>query len=151
NCIYENCLLCEMGFLFDMLDKANGQNCQATNLLKTFSSFREATNLGLLEENLTKKALSSAIQSVNRLYLGQISNDHRLMFPSSEDLDQQLATIAAESIRCMFCRNEIIRPGNAFVNELIYPSIDPKQLRRNPIRFSQILKASIERETQNRG
>lgn len=140
-----------MGFLFDMLDKANGQNCQATNLLKTFSSFREATNLGLLEENLTKKALSSAIQSVNRFFLGQISNDHRLMFPSSEDLDQQLATIAAESIRCMFCRNEIVRPGNAYVNELIYPSIDPKQLRRNPFRFSQILKASIERETQNRG
>ncbi|KAK2761711.1 poly(A)-specific ribonuclease [Arachnomyces sp. PD_36] len=151
NCIYENCLLCEMGFLFDMLDKANGQNCQATNLLKTFSSFREATNLGLLEENLTKKALSSAIQSVNRFFLSQISNDHRLMFPNSEELDQQLATIAAESIRCMFCRNDTVRPGNTFVNELIYPSIDPKQIRRNPFRFSQILKASIERETQNRG
>lgn len=134
-----------------MLDKASGQNCQATNLLKTFSSFREATNLGLLEENLTKKALSSAIQSVNRFFLGQISNDHRLMFPSSEELDQQLATIAAESIRCMFCRNEIVRPGNTYVSELIYPPIDPKQLRRAPFRFSQILKASIERETQNRG
>ena len=27
-----------MGFLFDMLEKARGQNCQATNLLKTLSS-----------------------------------------------------------------------------------------------------------------
>ncbi|KAK4940490.1 poly(A)-specific ribonuclease [Elasticomyces elasticus] len=27
-----------MGFLFDMLEKAEGQNCQATNFLKTFSS-----------------------------------------------------------------------------------------------------------------
>lgn len=37
-CTMEECLLCQMGFLFDMLEKANGQNCQATNLLKTLSS-----------------------------------------------------------------------------------------------------------------
>lgn len=152
NCIYENCLLCEMGFLFDMLDKANGQNCQATNLLKTFSSFREATNLRLLEENLTNKGISSAIQSVNRFFLNQMSHDYRMMLPNPEDLERVLATSAAESIRCMLCRNEIVRPGNAFVNELIYPAFDPKQARRNPAyRFSNILKASIERETQNRG
>jgi PAB-dependent poly(A)-specific ribonuclease subunit 2 len=36
-CIMEDCLLCQMGFLFDMLEKANGQNCQATNFLKTLS------------------------------------------------------------------------------------------------------------------
>ncbi|PGH11073.1 PAB-dependent poly(A)-specific ribonuclease subunit PAN2 [Helicocarpus griseus UAMH5409] len=152
NCIYDNCLLCEMGFLFDMLDKANGQNCQATNLLKTFSSFREAANLGLLEENLTNKSLSSAIQSVNRFFLNQISHDFRLMFPHSEQLDLTLSTDAVESIRCMLCRNETVRPGNAFVNELNYPAIDPKQMRRNAsYRFSSILKSTIERETQNRG
>jgi len=38
SCLFENCLLCEMGFLIDMLEKAEGQNCQATNFLKTFSS-----------------------------------------------------------------------------------------------------------------
>jgi hypothetical protein len=32
-----------MGFLFDMLDKAEGDNCQATNFLKTFHSIREGT------------------------------------------------------------------------------------------------------------
>lgn len=37
NCINDSCLLCEMGFLFDMLEKAEGTACQATNLLKTFS------------------------------------------------------------------------------------------------------------------
>lgn len=34
-CIGELCLLCEMGYLFDMLEKAEGIICQATNLLKT--------------------------------------------------------------------------------------------------------------------
>ncbi|BDD62899.1 poly(A)-specific ribonuclease [Monascus purpureus] len=152
SCVFENCLLCELGYLFDMLEKANGQNCQATNLLKTFSSFREASNLGLLEENLTNKSLSTAIQSVNRFFLNQISRDFRMISPNSDDLDHTLATLASESIRCMFCRNEIVRPGNALVSELIYPSIDIKQARRNPLlRFSNILRAGIERETQNRG
>lgn len=152
SCVFENCLLCELGYLFDMLEKANGQNCQATNLLKTFSSFREASNLGLLEENLTNKSLSTAVQSVNRFFLNQISRDFRMISPSSDDLDHTLATLASESIRCMFCRNEIVRPGNALVSELIYPNIDIKQARRNPLlRFSNILRAGIERETQNRG
>lgn len=43
NCLTEHCLLCEMGFLFDMLEKAEGQNCQATNFLKTFSCIPEGT------------------------------------------------------------------------------------------------------------
>lgn len=152
SCIFEDCLLCEMGYLFDMLDKANGQNCQATNLLKRFSSFREASNLGLLEENLTNKSLSTAIQSVNRFFLNQISHDFRMILPSSDELDQKLATVASESIRCMFCQKEIVRPGNLLVNDLIYPNVDMKQARRNPaFRFSNILRVSIERETQNRG
>ena len=152
SCIYENCLLCELGFLFDMLDKANGQNCQATNLLKTFSGFPEAANLGLLEESLCNKSLSAAIQSVNRFFLNQISHDFRLTSPNSDSLDQTLSTKGMESIRCMFCRNEIVRPGNTFVNDLMYPAVDPKQVRRNPAyRFSNILRASIEREAQNRG
>lgn len=37
SCLYDTCLLCEMGFLIDMMEKAKGQNCQATNFLKTFS------------------------------------------------------------------------------------------------------------------
>ncbi|KAJ5387689.1 hypothetical protein N7509_010230 [Penicillium cosmopolitanum] len=152
SCIFEHCLLCELGYLFDMLEKANGQNCQATNLLKTFSSFREASNLGLLEENLTNKSLSTAIQAVNRFFLTQIAHDFRMVQPSSEELDLRLSTVASETIRCMFCQQETVRPGNSLANELLYPNMDPKHARRNPAyRFSSILRASIERETQNRG
>lgn len=37
-CVSELCLLCEMGFLFDMLQNGEGSICQATNLLKTLSN-----------------------------------------------------------------------------------------------------------------
>lgn len=41
SCHYDNCVLCEMGFLTDMLEKAAGLNCQASNFLKTLSSLSE--------------------------------------------------------------------------------------------------------------
>ena len=40
-CIADGCLLCEMGFLFDMLEKADGLSCQATNFLRAFSGIPE--------------------------------------------------------------------------------------------------------------
>lgn len=36
-CVDETCILCELGFLFDMLHKAEGDACQASNLTKTLS------------------------------------------------------------------------------------------------------------------
>lgn len=154
SCVTENCLLCEFGFLFDMLEKAAGQNCQATNLLRTFSASREAANLGLFEEAAISNgvSLSNTIQSVNRFFLKQIAHDYRLMISNTEGLDEILATSAMETIRCMYCSNEILRPGNAYVHDLAYPQMDPKTgIRSGALRFSSILKATIERESKNRG
>ena len=154
SCISDNCLLCEFGFLFDMLEKASGQNCQATNLLRAFSASREASSLGLQEDSSSGSgySLSSTIQSVNRFFLKQITYDFRQLTGTTDEVDMILATSAMEAIRCMYCGNELMRPGNAYVNELVYPQLDPKHGVRNPIfKFSSILKASIEREGKNRG
>ena len=43
SCLAPDCLLCEMGFLFDMLEKAGGVTCRATNLLKTYGSLHLGT------------------------------------------------------------------------------------------------------------
>ncbi|KAI5304121.1 poly(A)-specific ribonuclease [Ascosphaera pollenicola] len=153
NCMAATCLLCEMGFLFDMLDKAEGENCQATNLLKAFSTYREAANLGLFEENLTSKSLESTIQSVHRFFLKQIGQDFRNLMPKSDLLDQTISTSASESIRCMYCGREHIRVINSYLTDLVYPpSSDPKQFRRNPnCRFGNILRTTIQNEQQSRG
>jgi PAB-dependent poly(A)-specific ribonuclease subunit 2 len=44
-CLNDTCLLCEMGFLFDMLQKAEGSICQATNLLKTLSNLPQGMEM----------------------------------------------------------------------------------------------------------
>ena len=43
SCIHEDCLLCEIGFLFDMLQKAEGSICQATNMLKTLGNLPQGS------------------------------------------------------------------------------------------------------------
>ena len=155
SCISEHCILCEMGFLFDMLEKAHGQNCQATNLLRTFGASREASSLGLLPDTKTSSglSLSDTIQAVNRFFVKQMSYDFQQMTGTVDDLDAVLSTTAIEAIRCMYCGNETVRPGSSYVHDLVYPHLDPiKQGMHNvQFKFSSILKATIERESKNRG
>ncbi|KYK55176.1 PAB-dependent poly-specific ribonuclease subunit PAN2 [Drechmeria coniospora] len=153
-CISEICLLCELGFLFDMLQKADGSICQATNLLRTLSNHPQAAPLGLLEEDLHGSSLNVMLQGLTRFFLEKIVQDYRSMSPSSSSMEQILATSATSSIRCMNCRSEYTRPGSTFVNDLLYPPL--KQPGRNStkmprVTFSQVLKSSIERETTSKG
>ncbi|KAI9712687.1 MAG: poly(A)-specific ribonuclease [Bogoriella megaspora] len=151
-CLYDFCMLCEMGFLFDMMEKASGQNCQATNLLKTFSSLSHASSLGLLEEHSPNRSLTEMIQSTNRYLLDKISADSRQMSPQASLMDQALTTQALAAIRCAHCANEMMRPGGSYVHELVYPAKNLKNHMRMPRpSFSQILKASVERQDQTRG
>lgn len=52
-CVGDICLLCELGYLFDMLQKAEGSICQATNLLKTLSSHPQGMLNNPLSQNMT--------------------------------------------------------------------------------------------------
>lgn len=153
-CVSENCLLCEFGFLFDMLEKASGQNCQATNVLRAFGANREAAALALFEDPSLAGGipLSSTIQSVNRFFLKHLATDWRQFSGTSDAVDEVLATTAFEVIRCMYCGNETNRPGTTYVHDLVYPQLDPKHGMHNALfMFSSILKATIERESKNRG
>lgn len=154
-CLFESCLLCELGFLIDMLEKAAGLNCQASNFLKTFSGLSNAVSLNLLEEFAPNVALTSMIQNLNRFLLDKISEEFRQMLPGHSGpslMDQVLETQARASMRCAQCANETIRGGKNFVNELVYPAKHVMKNTRVPRpTFSQILKASVERQDQTRG
>lgn len=154
-CLFESCILCELGFLIDMLEKAAGLNCQASNFLKTFSSLSNAASLNLLEEFAPNVALTSMVQNLNRFLLDKMSDEVRQMLPPNSGpspIDQILETQARASMRCAQCANETARGGKNFVNELVYPAKHVMKNTRIPRpTFSQILKASVERQDQTRG
>lgn len=153
SCVNDGCLLCEMGFLFDMLEKANGIACHATNLLKTLSHHPQAGPLGLLEEEVSSSSISTMLQGLTRFLLDKIAQDWRSISPQSASIDQVLATTATTSIRCLNCRSEHTRPGTTFVTESLYPptKLILRNVKRPKVTFSEILKSSVEREITSRG
>ncbi|KAI9273600.1 ubiquitin carboxyl-terminal hydrolase-domain-containing protein [Sporodiniella umbellata] len=77
SCPKDNCLLCELGFLFRMLEDSKGQNCQATNFLRAFSTIPQANALGLFEPETPLRGLSysTLIQNFTRFVMEQIHQE----------------------------------------------------------------------------
>ncbi|KAJ9474966.1 PAN2-PAN3 deadenylation complex catalytic subunit PAN2 [Pseudozyma hubeiensis] len=88
DCPRENCLLCEAGFLFRMLEDAKGANCQASNFLRAFGNSHKAINLGLMDREDSSTNMSSAsgaakneivysqlVQTLNRFVLDCTANE----------------------------------------------------------------------------
>ncbi|KAI5865927.1 PAB-dependent poly(A)-specific ribonuclease subunit PAN2 [Durotheca rogersii] len=160
-CVNELCLLCELGFLFDMLHKAEGEACQASNFTKTLSYHSEAGKLGLLEEE-PHSSRTVMLQQLTRFLLRQMAHYHALMTqnvqpfvetPNSGAFEELFQTSATSSIRCMNCRSETTKADPTMVNELMYPQNKPghRNARVRGTTFSQVLKMSVERETANKG
>ncbi|KAI8092976.1 ubiquitin carboxyl-terminal hydrolase-domain-containing protein [Halteromyces radiatus] len=97
SCEKENCLLCELGFLFRMLEDSKGQNCQATNFLKAFSTIPQAAALGLFEpESPTRNvSYSMLMQNFVRFILEQLHQEANT--PSNNPLILKTLTKSATS------------------------------------------------------
>ncbi|CEP16204.1 hypothetical protein [Parasitella parasitica] len=85
-CPKDNCLLCELGFLFRMLEDSKGQNCQATNFLRAFSTIPQASALGLFEPETPNRNLSfsTLMQNFTRFIMEQIHQESNM--PSANPL-----------------------------------------------------------------
>ena len=152
DCGFENCLLCELGFLIDMLEKAEGRQCQATNFLKNLSKHSSAAGLALLEEHTFNTPLSAMIQNMNRFLLGTIEENHRLIDGSSDLVRHAFGTVIRAIGTCSQCHIEAVQEKVAYSHDLVYPPKPSKHSPRNVRQyFSQVLKASVERQEQQRG
>ncbi|KAK4636083.1 PAN2-PAN3 deadenylation complex catalytic subunit PAN2 [Fulvia fulva] len=150
DCKLDNCLLCELGFLADMLEKAKAPNCQATNFLKALSREPDAAAQNILEESMAGSSLTAMLQNLHRFLLQKFERNFLSVAPSLDQFHLAFGTIGLDHMQCQHCGYESRVDKVWYTHDLQYPQVQAKF--RNARRyFSQVLKSSIERSHQHRG
>lgn len=84
-CSRENCLCCELSFLFHMMDISPGMPCQSSNFLRALRTIPEASALGLVftdQAAVWQSNVPRLVQSFIRFILQQI---HVQIIPAEKD------------------------------------------------------------------
>ncbi len=160
NCLKENCLLCELGYLFGMLSDAKGQNCQATNFLRTFASSKDAMALGLVVPETYEKIPPwfNLVQSLNRYLLDAIKKDatytnHAVAAIADShlysDIEAAISIKSHLSSKCS-CGNEATQVVTNAVIDLIYPKHHLTRKDQSLPSFSSVLRNSVHQDGQSR-
>lgn len=163
DCQKENCLLCEAGFLFRMLEDAKGTNCQATNFSRAFSATPQASALGLMDWNSDKTSTipppSTLIQNFNRWLLSTFTTEAvvegqtfsvrpstiesmSLKSPPSA-INQVLGVAVKTTNRCLSCQHVTVRDSTIQAVDLSWPR---KSSAEAPS-FADTLKSAIIRSS----
>lgn len=101
-------LLMELGYLFDMLNKANGRHCSASNFNRLFSSLPEVQNFGLVNDNIISTddyKQRKMIQTLNKFLLRRLVQDECALYQSDipEKLNSLCGVITVTNIFSNFC------------------------------------------------
>lgn len=146
-CPKDNCLLCELGFLFRMLEDSKGQNCQATNFLRAFSTIPQAAALGLFDPETPNRniSFSTLMQNFTRFIMEQIHQEANVPGANplisktfvkkiTEKEDGEVKTLDTPSTmqqlfglqtlsqsKCGSCQEEVSRITYPFVVDMLYP------------------------------
>ena len=150
DCRLGNCMLCETGFVVDMLEKAQGLICQANNFFKALSKQHNASALAFLEEHTFNTPLTVMIQNLTRFLLPTLDDNFRRTAAHADDIKLALGTAGRAFSTCTACSYEDSKEHVWFGHDLVYPTQkpSPRNMRHS---FSRLLKDSIERIDQHRG
>lgn len=148
-------LLNELGLLFDMLHKANGKHCRASNFLKTLSLTPQASKLGLIHDDITgSQPASSAhlLQSFCRFLLDCIALDESSI-ASTNFFDSVTGIVVNTTRKSLTCGAESVSTDvfrNLELVSLVSSSSQQKYFRASSY-FLDSLQRSLESWTQMRG
>ncbi|QPG73679.1 hypothetical protein FOA43_000992 [Brettanomyces nanus] len=104
----ENSILVELGYLFDMMVKANGQHCAASNFQRIFSSIPEAQRSGLVNEEgkvYDDYGQRRLLQAFNRFILERISQDEKRLYNTlqSDKMNSIIGVPTETAVYSNFC------------------------------------------------
>ena len=120
-------LLSELGLLFDMLEKANGQHCQARNFLKTLSQIPQASALGLLfdDHESSQKSVSEGLllQAFSRFLMERIAVDERNVNPEKNEIESIAGFNISTEVKVQFCGTASTRNSVVYNIELYTPKV----------------------------
>lgn len=114
NCEKQDCLCCELGFLFKMLHQ-KVKTCRAFNFCNVFGRLKETKALQLLENpKIPFQSLSLTIQNCARFLLEHVSRELELKEYTFE---------CTVSLECLKCKNQRQKDTKNLTLELNYPGL----------------------------
>jgi PAB-dependent poly(A)-specific ribonuclease subunit 2 len=158
DCREESCLLCELGFLCDSMEKAEGRNCQATNFLRTFSNIDETKGKRILDEQNSASPLTDMLQLSSSVILEHLINRSRAIPEHDNKLEKALVLDVNTNQRCVQCNSKLDKQSKETYTTLNYHLAHQNHSSRYnhhpppPPTFSQVLRNSIQQSlAQTRG
>ncbi|KAI8137725.1 ubiquitin carboxyl-terminal hydrolase-domain-containing protein [Fennellomyces sp. T-0311] len=103
-CPHRKCFLCELGFLFRMLEVSNGQNCQATNFCRTLTMSSKAGALSLFEPDIPNPNFSYSvlIQNFARFLMEELHSEAFQQENNNPIISKLLNSPAPSTIQQLF-------------------------------------------------
>lgn len=137
-CDMDKCLVCELSFLFQMMDQSPGLLCQPANLLRSLRTNPEAFAQGLVLPDefvsVSNFQMSAMVQAWQRFALAQFDQ----LMGNNSAFDQMWKVQAVEVTKCSHCHGCLgVRKDVKIGCDLIYPTLAKEE------NFEDVLCASL--------
>jgi PAB-dependent poly(A)-specific ribonuclease subunit 2 len=164
-CARDDCVSCELGFVFHMLDLANGRNCHAGKLLAALRRNRRARQMGLVIDSGASSPppqmadpADGFIERFASFLLAELDEEARARSspadalydgqpPPADGAADHVRTLFGaqrfEKRRCLTCGTSASQHDKSVLHtQLVYPT----PYRSPPPSFAALLKRSLERD-----
>lgn len=128
---------------------SKGQNCQASNFVRTFRGMPQAAALSLVLTGEEKKVdRARLLQDCNRFLLNHVNQDTARSDGSPSPVTALFGTTTWAASTCQECNHQSTRRADTLLFDLLYPS--DLQQRSTPPSFTDLLASSLLKETHTK-
>jgi PAB-dependent poly(A)-specific ribonuclease subunit 2 len=160
-CASDHCLMCELGFLFHMLDAAKGDvPCQAKNFLRTLREIPQALRLGLFEEDNPSALIPKLVERFSVFLLQQLNKDSvhppfgkpgaKPLSQSESYIDKLFGTSVRITNHCQTCDQHTTIENRALFHTLRIPT-DTEDGESSANSFASMLKQALTNDEPTQG